>query len=97
MSKAKACFAADIGFNEIHVEARPGDVMAGAGGGGGSCAGHTSPTSWYTIENIYYNYCIDNNDAASTVVKACWQSAQDSDFEPRPKHLFPLCSMYIKT
>ncbi len=27
-------FAADLGFKEIHVKALPGDVMAGAGGGG---------------------------------------------------------------
>ena len=35
ISGSKACFAADLGFKEIHVEARPGDVMAGAGGGAG--------------------------------------------------------------
>ncbi len=29
---AQACFAANLGFKEIHVESRPGDVMAGAGG-----------------------------------------------------------------
>jgi hypothetical protein len=28
---SKACFAADLGFKEIHVDARAGDVMAGAG------------------------------------------------------------------
>ena len=32
---SKACFAADLGFNEIHVETRAGDVMAGAGGAAG--------------------------------------------------------------
>jgi hypothetical protein len=31
----KACFAADRGFQEIRVDARPGDVMAGAGGAAG--------------------------------------------------------------
>lgn len=35
ISASKACFAADLGFKEIHVEARPGDVMAGAGGAAG--------------------------------------------------------------
>ena len=32
---SKACFAADLGFNEVHVETRAGDVMAGAGGAAG--------------------------------------------------------------
>ena len=35
ISASKACFAADLGFKEILVEARPGDVMAGAGGAAG--------------------------------------------------------------
>jgi len=34
-SAFKACFAADLGFKEIHVKARLGDVMAGAGGEAG--------------------------------------------------------------
>jgi hypothetical protein len=29
---SKACFAADLSFTEIHVDARAGNVMAGAGG-----------------------------------------------------------------
>ncbi len=32
---SKACFAVDLGFIEIHVEALAGDVMAGAGGAAG--------------------------------------------------------------
>ena len=32
ISAAKACFAADLGFSEIRVDARSGDVMAGLGG-----------------------------------------------------------------
>ena len=32
---SKPCFAADLGYKEIHVEARAGDVMAGAGGAAG--------------------------------------------------------------
>ena len=32
---SKPCFAADLGFKEIHVEARACDVMAGAGGAAG--------------------------------------------------------------
>ena len=32
---SKPCFAADLGFKEINIEARAGDVMAGAGGAAG--------------------------------------------------------------
>ena len=32
---SKPCFAADLGFKEINVEARAGDVMAGARGAAG--------------------------------------------------------------
>ena len=32
---SKPCFAAGFGFKEILVEARPGDVMEGAGGAAG--------------------------------------------------------------
>ncbi len=38
---SKACFAAGLGFKEIHVEARPGDVMAGAGGAVGPVASYS--------------------------------------------------------
>ena len=34
IAAAKPCSAADMGFREIQVEARPGDVMAGGGLGG---------------------------------------------------------------
>ena len=34
-SNLKPCFAAGLGFKEIHVEALPGDVMAEAGGAAG--------------------------------------------------------------
>ena len=34
-SLIEPCFAADLGFREIHVEARAGNVMAGAGGPAG--------------------------------------------------------------
>ncbi len=30
----KVCFATDLGFKEIHVDARAGDVMAARGAGG---------------------------------------------------------------
>ena len=35
IAAAKPCRAADMGFREIQVEARPGDVMAGGGGAAG--------------------------------------------------------------
>ncbi len=35
IAAAKPCRAADMGFREIEVEARPGDVMAGGGGTAG--------------------------------------------------------------
>jgi len=38
ISAAKACFAADLGFSEIRVDARPGDVMAGLGNAAGPAA-----------------------------------------------------------
>ena len=36
IAASKHCRAADLGYREIHVEARAGDVMAGAGGAVGS-------------------------------------------------------------
>jgi hypothetical protein len=35
IAASKHCRAADLGYREIHVEARAGDVMAGAGGAAG--------------------------------------------------------------
>ena len=35
ISASKPCFSAGMGFREIAVEARPGDSMAGGGGGAG--------------------------------------------------------------
>ena len=35
ISASKPCFSAGLGFREIAVEARPGDSMAGGGGGAG--------------------------------------------------------------
>ena len=35
ISATKACFAAELGFREIRVDARSGDVMAGLGGAAG--------------------------------------------------------------
>ena len=71
---ARACFAANLGFKEIHVEARPGDVMAGVGGAAGPAPDvRHQPTG--TPLDIYYNYGIHNNAAASTVVNIALQSA----------------------
>ena len=35
ISATKSCREAGLGFREVHVEARAGDVMAGAGGAAG--------------------------------------------------------------
>ena len=35
IAASKNCRAADLGYREIHVEARAGDVMAGGGGAAG--------------------------------------------------------------
>ncbi len=35
IARSKPCFQAQLGFHEIHVQARAGDVMAGGGGAGG--------------------------------------------------------------
>jgi hypothetical protein len=32
ISSSKACFTADLCYKEVHVEALPGNVIAGAGG-----------------------------------------------------------------
>ncbi len=39
ISATKSCREAGFGFRELHVEARAGDVMAGAGGGAGPAPG----------------------------------------------------------
>ncbi len=63
-SRTKPCFAAGLGFKEIHVEARPGDVMAGAGGEAGPALDvrHHSPGK---TEYIYHNYELHSTNAAS--------------------------------
>ena len=65
---SKPCFAAGLGFKEIHVEARPGDVMAGAGGSAGPAPDvrHQPPGS--TVY-IYYTYDSITINTASIVVK----------------------------
>ena len=66
---SKPCFAAGLGFKEIHVEARPGDVMAGAGGSAGPAPDvrHQPPGSTVFID---YTYDFTSINTASIVVKA---------------------------
>ena len=54
ISAAKACFAADLGFSEIRVDARSGDVMAGLGGAAGPAPDvrHQPPGNGY-IQHIF--------------------------------------------
>ena len=69
---SKPCFRVAAGplcFKEIHVEARPGDVMAGAGG----AAGHAQDVRHQPPGRTVYIYfiCVPYNiNAASKVVKA---------------------------
>ena len=51
ISAAKACFAADLGFSEIRVDARSGDVMAGLGGAAGPAPDvrHQPPGKQWTV------------------------------------------------
>ncbi len=58
ISASKACFAAGLCFQEIHVEARPCDIMAGAGGAAGPVtevshqpAGRTMKIYFTTMRN----------------------------------------------
>ena len=68
---SKACFAArhGLGFKELHVEARPGDVMAGAGGVAGPAPDvrHQPPGNTVVLSFDWVMVCID---AATVVVKA---------------------------
>ncbi len=66
------CFTANLDFKEIHVEARPGDVMAWRGRG---AAGPAQDVPTGSALDIYYNYGHHNTDAARTVVMIAWQSA----------------------
>jgi hypothetical protein len=54
-SGSKPCFAAGLGFTVIHVEARPGDVMAGADGAAGPEPDVRHQTPGRTVY-IYHNY-----------------------------------------
>ena len=83
------CFAANLGFKEIHVEARPGDVMAWPQGAGAAGPAQDVPTG--SALDIYYNYGHHNTDSARTVVMIAWQSAYGREFEPRFQATFCFC------
>jgi hypothetical protein len=84
---SKPCFAADLGFKEIHVEARPGDVMAGAGGAAGPAPDvrHQPPGEEIDIYNDSGSYCIS---ASRTVVKAGGLCLRGPGFEFPLRQLF---------
>ena len=67
--------------------------MAGAGGAAGPVPDvrHQPPV---TPLDKYYSNGINNNDAASTVVKAAWRYAQGRVRTPTPASF---CSMHMKT
>jgi hypothetical protein len=68
---SKPCFrvAAGLCFKEIHVEARPGDVMAGAGGAAGPALDVRHQPPGRTVY-IYFICMPFHINAASKVVKA---------------------------
>ncbi len=85
----KACFATDLGSEEIHVDARAGYVMAARGAG---CAASPAPRhqpseSGKTIY-IYCDYSITCKHAASVVVNAAGCYATDRGFEPSSLQYF---------
>jgi hypothetical protein len=61
IARSKPCFQAQLGFHEIHVQARAGDVMAGGGGAAGLAPSirHQPPgalTRSMTEPNYIYTY-----------------------------------------
>ena len=85
----KACFAADLCFKEIHVDARAGDVMAarGAGGAAGPAPSHQPSESGKAIY-IYCDYSITFKHAGSVVVKAAGCYAHYRGFVPSSVQFF---------
>ena len=69
-----------LSFREINVEAWPGDVMAGAGGAAGPAPDVCDQPPGTPLDR-YKNYHHQDIDAASTVVRVAWRSAQSSEFE----------------
>ncbi len=89
----KACSAADLGFEEIHVDARACCVMAarGAGSAAGPAPRHQpseSESAWGTKAiYIYCNYYLPCKHAGSVlVVIAAGCYAYDCGFEARALH-----------
>ena len=67
ISAAKACSAADLGFREMHLDVRAGDVMAGEGG----AAGPAPDVRHQPEGKIVYIYSVEaflNINARSVVV-----------------------------
>ena len=54
IAASKNCRAADLGYQEIHVEARAGDVMAGGGGAAGPPPDvrHQPPGATQATDNV---------------------------------------------
>ena len=70
-----------LAFREIHVEALPGDVMAGAGGAAGPALDVRDQPPGTPLDR-YCNYGLKNNYTDSTVARAAQKSAQGREFEP---------------
>ncbi len=84
----KACFATDLGFKQIHVDARAGYVMAarGAGGAAGPAPRHKPSESGKAIY-IYCDYSSTCKHAGSVVMAAgCY--AHDHRFVPSSLQFF---------
>ncbi len=83
---SKPCFATDLCFNEIRVEARAGDVMAGAGGTAGTVP-EVQHQRAGLIKVIYNNFCMQNKhstcgmNAGGKMVNTAGYYAQDSRVE----------------
>ncbi len=77
-SDSEACFAAGIGFEAIHVDARAGNVMEGAWGASGPAQEVCQQPPGKTIIK-YCNYCHNHNHAAGIVVKAARWYTHDCD------------------
>ncbi len=98
---SKPCFSADLGFNETRVEARAGDVMAGAGGVAGPAPDVRHQRAGLIIV-IYNNFCIKNKhatcgiNAVGTVVNTACYYEQDRGFESlNTSFFFPVKYVYI--
>ncbi len=60
ISATKSCREAGLGFREVHVEARAGDVMAGAGGAAGPAPDvrHQPPGEKECFERTNHTYTV---------------------------------------